>query len=172
MRVAIAGAGAVGRSIAAELVYVLNHAEVSVIVAEDQEQVDKVLSLKDQLPHLRQVIFDLVVHEQGRGAAITMHQRRSRNGLTNPRIRASDEKPFHVAFSRAVTNRSNISSLNPWFTAMRKRAVPGGTVGGRIARTSNPAACNSRATATVRSFSPMIMGTIGESPSSPNLRRT
>ena len=45
-------------SIASELVYVLNHAEVSVIVAEDQEQVDKVLSLKDQLPHLRQVIFD------------------------------------------------------------------------------------------------------------------
>ena len=32
-------------SIASELVYVLNHAEVSVIVAEDQEQVDKVLSL-------------------------------------------------------------------------------------------------------------------------------
>ena len=33
-----------------ELVYVLNHAETSVIVAEDQEQVDKALSLKDQLP--------------------------------------------------------------------------------------------------------------------------
>ena len=32
-------------SIARELVYVLNHAEVSVIVAEDQEQVDKILSL-------------------------------------------------------------------------------------------------------------------------------
>jgi long-chain acyl-CoA synthetase len=45
-------------SIATELVYVLNHAETSVIVAEDQEQVDKVLSLKDQLPNLRSVIFD------------------------------------------------------------------------------------------------------------------
>src|SRR5207302_4203185 len=33
-------------SIAAELVYVLNHAEISVIVAEDQEQVDKILSLR------------------------------------------------------------------------------------------------------------------------------
>src|SRR5256885_9082867 len=32
-------------SIAAELVYVLNHAETSIIVAEDQEQVDKALSL-------------------------------------------------------------------------------------------------------------------------------
>ncbi len=45
-------------AIASELVYVLNHAEVSVIVAQDQEQVDKVLSLKDQLPNLSAVIFD------------------------------------------------------------------------------------------------------------------
>jgi long-chain acyl-CoA synthetase len=45
-------------SIAAELVYVLNHAETSVIVAEDQEQVDKILSLKDELPHLELVIYD------------------------------------------------------------------------------------------------------------------
>lgn len=45
-------------SIAAELAYVFDHAEVSVIVAEDQEQVDKVLSLKERLPHLRLVIYD------------------------------------------------------------------------------------------------------------------
>ena len=45
-------------SIAKELAYVWNHAEVSVIVAEDQEQVDKVLALRDQLPALRLVIFD------------------------------------------------------------------------------------------------------------------
>jgi long-chain acyl-CoA synthetase len=45
-------------AIASELVYVLNHAEVSVIVAEDQEQVDKILSLREELPSLRAVIFD------------------------------------------------------------------------------------------------------------------
>jgi long-chain acyl-CoA synthetase len=45
-------------SIASELVYVLNHAEVAVIVAEDQEQVDKILSLKAQLPSLRLLVFD------------------------------------------------------------------------------------------------------------------
>ena len=45
-------------SIASELVYVLNHAETSMIVAEDQEQVDKALSLKDKLPKLRCVIYD------------------------------------------------------------------------------------------------------------------
>ena len=49
-------------SIAKELVYVLNHAEVAVIVAEDQEQVDKILGLKDQLPSLR-----LLVYEDPRG---------------------------------------------------------------------------------------------------------
>jgi len=45
-------------SIASELVYVLNHAEVSIIVAEEQEQVDKILSLKDQLPTLRHIVYD------------------------------------------------------------------------------------------------------------------
>ncbi|HEV8641289.1 MAG TPA: AMP-binding protein [Methylomirabilota bacterium] len=45
-------------SIAKELAYVWNHAEVSVIVAEDQEQVDKVVALRDELPALRRVIYD------------------------------------------------------------------------------------------------------------------
>jgi long-chain acyl-CoA synthetase len=49
-------------SIANELAYVLGHAEVSVVVAEDQEQVDKVLSLESRLPNLR-----LVVYENPRG---------------------------------------------------------------------------------------------------------
>src|SRR5437899_11401852 len=45
-------------SIAKELAYVLNHAEVAVIVAEDQEQVDKVVSLRAELPALRLVVYD------------------------------------------------------------------------------------------------------------------
>jgi long-chain acyl-CoA synthetase len=45
-------------SIAKELVYVWNHAEVSVIVAEDQEQVDKVVGLRPELSALRVVIYD------------------------------------------------------------------------------------------------------------------
>jgi long-chain acyl-CoA synthetase len=44
-------------SIARELGYVLAHAEVSVIVAEDQEQVDKLLSLRPDLPRLRHVVY-------------------------------------------------------------------------------------------------------------------
>jgi long-chain acyl-CoA synthetase len=49
-------------AIAAEMAYVLNHAEIRVVVAEDQEQVDKILSLKTQLPDL-----DLVVYDDPRG---------------------------------------------------------------------------------------------------------
>ena len=45
-------------SIAEELVFVLEHAEVAIIVAEDQEQVDKILSLKDRLPRLRLLVYD------------------------------------------------------------------------------------------------------------------
>jgi long-chain acyl-CoA synthetase len=49
-------------AIAKELAYVLDHAEVSVIVAEDQEQVDKILALRAQLPALK-----LIVYEDPRG---------------------------------------------------------------------------------------------------------
>jgi len=45
-------------AIASELAFVLNHAEVTVVVAEDQEQVDKVLSLKARLPLLKLVVYD------------------------------------------------------------------------------------------------------------------
>ncbi len=49
-------------AIATEMAYVLNHAEIRVVVAEDQEQVDKILSLKARLPNL-----DLVVYDDPRG---------------------------------------------------------------------------------------------------------
>ncbi|MBV8934434.1 MAG: AMP-binding protein, partial [Alphaproteobacteria bacterium] len=45
-------------SIAGELIFVLDHAEVSVVVAEDQEQVDKIRSLQTELPHLELVVYD------------------------------------------------------------------------------------------------------------------
>ena len=45
-------------SIAKELAFVWNHAEVGVIVTEDQEQVDKVVGLRRELPALRVVIYD------------------------------------------------------------------------------------------------------------------
>ena len=45
-------------SVADEMVYVLAHAEVRYAVVEDQEQVDKILSVSDQLPLLQHMIYD------------------------------------------------------------------------------------------------------------------
>src|SRR5262245_50012354 len=45
-------------SVADEMAYVLEHAEVQFAVVEDQEQVDKVLSVVDRLPKLKKIIYD------------------------------------------------------------------------------------------------------------------
>jgi long-chain acyl-CoA synthetase len=45
-------------AIATEMSFVLAHSEVAVIVAVDQEQVDKVLEIRDQLPNLKWLIYD------------------------------------------------------------------------------------------------------------------
>jgi long-chain acyl-CoA synthetase len=45
-------------SVADEMAYVLAHAEVTVAVVENQEQVDKVLSIADRVPTLRHMIYD------------------------------------------------------------------------------------------------------------------
>ncbi len=47
-----------GDSVADEMVYVLNHAEVKFAVCQDQEQVDKVLSMGDQVKSLKKIIYD------------------------------------------------------------------------------------------------------------------
>jgi long-chain acyl-CoA synthetase len=49
-------------AIASEMAYVLNHAEVRVVVAENQEQVDKILPLTSRLRAL-----DLIVYDDPRG---------------------------------------------------------------------------------------------------------
>lgn len=45
-------------AIANELKYVLNNADVKIIVAEDQEQVDKILMIRDDLPELEMLVYD------------------------------------------------------------------------------------------------------------------
>jgi long-chain acyl-CoA synthetase len=45
-------------SVATEMEFVLAHAEVRFIVAEDQEQVDKLLSIRERLPQLEAIIYD------------------------------------------------------------------------------------------------------------------
>ncbi len=45
-------------SVADEMVYVLQHAEVRFAIAQDQEQVDKLLSIMDDLPKLETIVYD------------------------------------------------------------------------------------------------------------------
>jgi long-chain acyl-CoA synthetase len=45
-------------SVAEETLYVLQHAEVVMAIVEDQEQVDKLLSISEQLATIRQVVYE------------------------------------------------------------------------------------------------------------------
>ena len=57
-------------SVAEEMVYILDHAEVTLAVVEDQEQVDKLLSIADRLPRLSHIVYD-----EPRGLRDYDHQR-------------------------------------------------------------------------------------------------
>jgi long-chain acyl-CoA synthetase len=45
-------------AVATEMAYVLDHADIAVAVVQDQEQVDKIISVQDQLPKLRHIVYD------------------------------------------------------------------------------------------------------------------
>jgi long-chain acyl-CoA synthetase len=45
-------------AVADEIAAVLDHSEATIIVAQDQEQVDKVLSIRDRLPRLAHLLYD------------------------------------------------------------------------------------------------------------------
>ena len=45
-------------SVAEEMAYILDHAEVTIAVVEDQEQVDKLISISARLPRLSLVVYD------------------------------------------------------------------------------------------------------------------
>ncbi|TWG99696.1 long-chain acyl-CoA synthetase [Mesorhizobium sp. J18] len=45
-------------SVAEEMAYVLDHAEVRFAVVEDQEQVDKLLSIAERIPSLTEIVYD------------------------------------------------------------------------------------------------------------------
>ena len=77
-------------------------------------------------------------------------------------IGAEDYERAHDAPAATRWPAKSSSSAVTWsaWTETRRRAVPGGTVGVRMARTSNPAACNRSATATARASSPISTGTM------------
>ena len=44
-------------SILTEVVYVIDHSEATIVVAEDQEQCDKILSLKEKIPNVMKLVY-------------------------------------------------------------------------------------------------------------------
>jgi long-chain acyl-CoA synthetase len=72
-------------AVADEMAFVLAHAEVTLAVVEDQEQVDKIIAVSDRLPQLSQVIYDeprgLKDYDHGRLIALDDVQRIGRKKL-------------------------------------------------------------------------------------------
>ena len=68
-------------SVAEEMIYVLDHAGVRFAVCQDQEQVDKVASVRGELSALETLVYD-----EPRGPA---RARRRGRGSTSPTCRSS-----------------------------------------------------------------------------------
>jgi long-chain acyl-CoA synthetase len=83
-------------SVADEMAYVLDHAEVNIVIAEDQEQVDKILSVSDRLPRITHILYDeprgLRDYDHSRLSSIDDVQRRGREKLAHPVNQAAWEK--------------------------------------------------------------------------------
>ena len=72
-------------SVAEEMAYVLEHAEVTLAVVEDQEQVDKIVSIQERLTTLRHIVYDerrgLRDYDHARLTALDDVQRNGREAL-------------------------------------------------------------------------------------------
>jgi len=79
-------------SVAEEMVFVLEHASVRFAVCQDQEQVDKVMSVQEQLPKLEKLLFDeprgLRDYDHDTILSISDVQQRGRHALERDQNRA------------------------------------------------------------------------------------
>jgi long-chain acyl-CoA synthetase len=75
-------------SVADEMAYVLDHAEVKIAIAENQEQVDKLLSVSEKLPKLAQIVYDeprgLRDYDHAHLTWIDQVQKNGRDALKDP----------------------------------------------------------------------------------------
>ncbi|MCJ7748794.1 MAG: AMP-binding protein, partial [Desulfobacterales bacterium] len=44
-------------SIPSELQYIIDHSDAKIVMADDQEQIDKILSIKDQIPKVEKIVY-------------------------------------------------------------------------------------------------------------------
>jgi long-chain acyl-CoA synthetase len=75
-------------AVADEIAYVLDHAEVTIAVVEDQEQVDKLLSVAERVPLVRHIVYDesrgLRDYDHAHMSSIDDVQRIGREKLADP----------------------------------------------------------------------------------------
>src|SRR6476620_9413125 len=83
-------------SVADEMAYVLEHAEVTIAVVQDQEQVDKVLSIAERVPTLRHLVYDeprgLRDYDRGKLSWIDDVEKAGREKLGDPKCLARWEE--------------------------------------------------------------------------------
>ena len=101
-------------SVADEMAYVLEHAEVTIAVVEDQEQVDKIISIADRLAALSHIVYDeprgLRDYDHARLKSFTDVQALGREKLArDPRragsVAAIDRRREGLATSRSFSTR-------------------------------------------------------------------
>src|SRR6202040_3961688 len=83
-------------AVADELAYVLAHADVRFAAVEDQEQVDKILSVSERLPKLARGLYD--VSEEGRAALASEGSGQRGNAVMG----APDTRPEWGSSARAA----------------------------------------------------------------------
>jgi long-chain acyl-CoA synthetase len=109
-------------AVAEELAYVLAHAGVKFVAAQDQEQVDKVLSVSDRVPHLRKIVYDeprgLHDYDHSRLIAIQMSAKTAAPRL-RPTRRSGGRSMNSSGRVKVVTSRS---SSTPREQPARRRA--------------------------------------------------
>ena len=101
-------------SILTEIAYIIDHSGAAMLVAEDQEQVDKILDLKEQLPRLKKIIYtdpkglwdyedDLLI-EFSQIEALGRESHRSESDLFDKNIRAiKDSDLASICYTSGTT---------------------------------------------------------------------
>ncbi len=88
-------------AVADEMSYVLDHAEVKVAVVQDQEQVDKVLSVAERLPTLKHIVYD---NERGLRAYDHTHLHSFVELQRAMRARIAAEPQLGTAWKKAIAD--------------------------------------------------------------------